>query len=43
MPLEDKYKENLKKKDNMILNYDFDLPCRTLPRRCSRGFPGGWS
>ena len=21
---------------------DFDLPCRTSPRRSSRGFPGGW-
>ena len=20
----------------MLLNFDFDLPCRTLPRRCSR-------
>ena len=21
---------------------DFDLPCRTSPRWCSRGSPGGW-
>ena len=26
----------------MILNFDFDLPCRTSPRLCSRGSPGGW-
>ena len=27
----------------MILNFDYDLPCRTSPRQCSRGSPGGWS
>ena len=27
----------------MILNSDFDLPCRTSPRNCSRGSPVGWS
>ena len=26
------------KKDNMI----FQNPCRTSPRRCYRGSPGGW-
>ena len=30
------------KYDNIILNFDFDLPCRTSPGRCSRGSPGGW-
>ena len=24
-------------------NFNFDLPCRTSPRRCSLGYPGGWS
>ena len=44
MPLEGKYqKEDLKKKDNMILNLDIDNPYRTSPRRCSQGSPGGWS
>ena len=32
-----------RKKGNMILNFDFDLPCRTSPRRCSQGSPGDWS
>ena len=27
----------------MILNFDFNLPCRTSPRRCSRGSPDDWS
>ena len=31
------------KKANMILNFDFDLPCKTSPRRCSQGSIGGWS
>ena len=35
-------KEDLKKKDNMILNLDFGLPCRTSPVHCSRGSPCGW-
>ena len=26
----------------MILNFYFDLPCRTSPIWCSRGSPGGW-
>ena len=26
----------------MTLNLDFNLPCRTSPRWCSRGSPGGW-
>ena len=30
------------KYEKIILNLDFDLPCRTSPRRCSRGFPDGW-
>ena len=38
MPLEDNYQ---RKKDDMILNFYFDLPCRTSPRLCSRGSPGG--
>ena len=25
----------------MILNFYFDLPCRTSPRLCSQGFSGG--
>ena len=25
------------------INVDFDLLCRTEPRRCSRSFPGGWN
>ena len=33
-------KEN--QSDNLILNLYFDLPCRTSPRSCSRGSPGGW-
>ena len=37
-------KEDLKKKIYfMIFNFDFDLNCRTSPRRCSRGSPGSWS
>ena len=41
---EDKYQCKIKrKKGNMMLNFDFDLPCRTSHRRCSRGSPGGWS
>ena len=24
-----------------ILNFNLDVPCRTSPRSCSRGFPGG--
>ena len=44
MTLKDKYRlGRLKKKDGMILNFDFDIPCRTSPRRCYRGSPGGWS
>ena len=44
MTFEDKYQSKIqRKKDNMILTFDFDLPCRTSPRRCSRGSPGGWS
>ena len=35
-------KKKLSYIDNMILNLDFNLPCRTSPRRCSRGSPGGW-
>ena len=26
-----------------MLNLDFGLPCRTSPRRCSEGSPGGWN
>ena len=37
MPLEDKFRRKIeRKKDNILLNLDFDLPCRTSPRRCSR-------
>ena len=36
-------KGRLEEKDNFILNFDFDLPCRTSSRRCSRGYLGGWS
>ena len=25
-----------------ILNINFKVPCRTSPRCCSRGSPGGW-
>ena len=43
MTLKDKTEGRFKeKKNNMILNFDFDLPCRTSPRRCSRGSPSGW-
>ena len=28
--------------DKILLNFDFYLPCRTSPRRCSLGSPGGW-
>ena len=27
--------------NNIVLNLDFDLPCRTSPRWCSRGSSGG--
>ena len=27
----------------MILHFDFDLPCRTSPRRCSRCSHWGWA
>ena len=28
--------------NNVIVNLNFDLPCRTSPRRYSRGSPGGF-
>ena len=35
MILEDKYQRKiLKKEDNLTLDFDFDLPCITSPRRC---------
>ena len=41
MPLEDKYQiGRLKEKKNIISNLDFNHPCRTSHRRCSRGSPG---
>ena len=40
MTLEDKYQSKIeRKKDYMNSN----LPGRTSPRRCTQGFPGGWS
>ena len=42
--LKERYQRKIKKKkDNMILNFYFDLPYRTTPGQCSRGSPGGWS
>ena len=40
--LEDKYtKGRFKEKNIFTLNFDFDLPCRTSPKQCSPGSPGG--
>ena len=32
----------INKEIGFILNFYFDVPCRTSPRCCSRGSPGGY-